>query len=203
MWFLPFGSPWYRCKWRDQTSRCQESTKNLRLHLSVTSPVLTGTPPTSTLGKWLDLAILYLMDSPQAESIAKILTSYKTWAIVGASQNSSRPSFRVLEFLAKSGYNVIPINPNYSEVDSLKCYPNLAAAAITAEIEVVDVFRRSDEAMGTTLEAVEIGAKAIWYQLGVINYEAAELAYASGLLVVIDRCPRIEIPKLKLNKEKI
>lgn len=143
------------------------------------------------------------MESLQAESIAKILTSFRNWAVVGASQNSSRPSFGVIEFLAKSGYKVFPINPNYSEVNSLKCYPTLAEAAMTTEIEVVDVFRRSDDVMGVTLEAIEIGAKAIWYQIGVINYRAAELAYRSGLLVVMDRCPKIEIPKLKLGEEQI
>ncbi|MCL5076589.1 MAG: CoA-binding protein [Actinobacteria bacterium] len=139
------------------------------------------------------------MESPQNETILEILTTFKNWAVVGASQNSSRPSSGVLEYLGQSGYSVIPINPNYSEVNSLKCYPSLTEAAKTVEIEVVDVFRRADDVMGITLEAIEIGAKAIWFQLGVINYEAVEVASASGLQVVMDRCPRIEIPKLKLD----
>jgi hypothetical protein len=139
------------------------------------------------------------VESPQNETILEILTTFKNWAVVGASQNSSRPSSGVLEYLGQSGYSVIPINPNYSEVNSLKCYPSLTEAAKTVEIEVVDVFRRADDVMGITLEAIEIGAKAIWFQLGVINYEAVEVASASGLQVVMDRCPRIEIPKLKLD----
>lgn len=139
------------------------------------------------------------MESPQNETILEILTTFKNWAVVGASQNISRPSFGVLEYLCQSGYSVIPINPNYSEVNSLKCYPSLTEAAKTVEIEVVDVFRRADDVMAITLEAIEIGAKAIWFQLGVLNYEAVEVASASGLQVVMDRCPRIEIPKLKLD----
>lgn len=143
------------------------------------------------------------MEASQTESIVTVLKSFKTWAIVGASQNHSRPSFGVLEFLAKSGYSMVPINPNYSEVNFIKCYPSLSEAAKTFEIEVVDVFRRADDVMGTTLEAIEIGAKAIWYQLGVINHHAAEVARASGLKVVIDRCPMIELQRLKPDQNII
>lgn len=130
------------------------------------------------------------------EVIKRVLRDYRCWAIVGASNNPLRPSNGVMKHLMELGYKTIPINPNESEVLSQPCYATLSAATTHHRIEVVDVFRRPNTVVPLAEEAVTIGAKAIWFQLGVINHEAAEIAEAGGLSVVMDSCPRIEIPRL-------
>lgn len=115
---------------------------------------------------------------------------------MGASNDEARPSNEIFRFLHDLGYNVIPINPNESQVLSKRCYPTLAEASLENDIEVVDVFRRPSEALEIARAAVDIGARAIWFQLGVTNFEAASLAAGAGLMVVMDTCPKIEIPKL-------
>ncbi len=130
--------------------------------------------------------------------IEYVLTNFRTWAIVGASNNPSRPSNDVMSFLHDLGYTVVPVNPNETSVLSKKCYPSLTAASTDWDIEVVDVFRRPSEVVEVAQEAISINARAIWFQLGVTNFEAASLAVEAGLMVVMDTCPKIEIPRLDI-----
>jgi uncharacterized protein len=128
----------------------------------------------------------------------RILRSHRSWAVVGCSSNPSRASFGVSRYLLSQGYQVVPVNPNEELVHGKAAYPDLRAvpADLRARIEVVDLFRRSDAVLPHVEEAIEIGAKAIWMQLGVWNQEAAELASHAGLLVVMNRCPAIDHPTM-------
>jgi uncharacterized protein len=141
--------------------------------------------------------------TPFAEQavVDRVLRDMHTWAVVGCSSNPMRPSHGVSRTLLRHGYEVIPVNPRETQVHGLTCYPDLAAAAEAARaagraIEVVDIFRRSEEAGIHVDEAIAIGAKAVWLQLDVIDQAAARRAEAAGLLVVMDRCPAIELPRL-------
>ena len=120
----------------------------------------------------------------------EILTDYRTVAVVGASPNPERPSHRVLKYLSEHGYKVIPVNPNVAEVMGIPCSPDLTA--IPVQVEVVDIFRSSDEVMSIVDEAIKVGARAIWMQEGIINEEAATKAREAGLLVVMDKCMKKE-----------
>jgi uncharacterized protein len=120
------------------------------------------------------------------ETIQRILDECRTIAVVGLSSDPSRPSHGVAGYMRRQGYKVIPVNPNETEVFGEKSYPNLAA--VQEKIDLVDVFRRSDEAGKAVDEAIAVGAKAVWLQEGVIDREAAQRAVDAGLLVVMDRC---------------
>ena len=126
--------------------------------------------------------------------IRRVLTDCKTWAVVGCSPDPSRDSHRIAALLRGRGYRVIPVNPAVDEVLGEKAYASVHD--IPGPVDVVDVFRRSDQAGRHVDEAIQIGAKAVWLQLGVIDVEAAERAKAAGLDVVMDRCPAIELPRL-------
>jgi predicted CoA-binding protein len=102
----------------------------------------------------------------------------------------------VANFLIHHGYEVIPVNPSVDEVLGQRCYPNLASIPEDAGVEVVDIFRRAEDAGGVVDEAIELGADGIWMQLGVIDRDAARRAEESGLEVVMDHCPAIELPRL-------
>jgi predicted CoA-binding protein len=130
----------------------------------------------------------------------RILKEYRTVAIVGASSDPERPSFRVLSYLSEHGYNVIPVNPHEREVLGMTCYPNLSS--IPEKVEVVDIFRRSEEVMPVVEEAIKIGAKVVWMQEGVINEEAAAKARDAGLLVVMDKCMRKQHISLMRRKKR-
>jgi predicted CoA-binding protein len=121
-----------------------------------------------------------------SETIERILDECKTIAVVGLSSSSGRASNGVASYMRRFGYKVIPVNPNETEVFGEKAYPKLADVPQT--IDLVDVFRRSDEAGKAVDEAIAIGAKAVWLQEGVIDREAAQRALDAGLLVVMDRC---------------
>ncbi|HEY8413373.1 MAG TPA: CoA-binding protein [Pyrinomonadaceae bacterium] len=121
-----------------------------------------------------------------AETISRILEECRTIAVVGLSSDTWRPSNSVSAYMRRSGYRVIPVNPNETEVFGEKAYPDLAS--VPEKIELVDVFRRSEEAGKAVDEAIRIGAKAVWLQEGVIDREAAQRALDAGLLVVMDRC---------------
>ena len=121
-----------------------------------------------------------------AETISRILEECRTIAVVGLSADPWRPSNSVSNYMRRSGYRVIPVNPNESEVFGEKAYPDLAS--VPDRIELVDVFRRSEEAGKAVDEAIAVGAKAVWLQEGVIDRAAAQRAVAAGLLVVMDRC---------------
>jgi predicted CoA-binding protein len=120
------------------------------------------------------------------ETIRRILDECKTIAVVGLSSDSWRPSHSVAKYKRRSGYRVIAVNPNETEVFGEKAYPDLAA--VPEKIELVDVFRRSEEAGKAVDEAIAIGAQAVWLQEGVIDRAAAQRALDAGLLVVMDRC---------------
>lgn len=127
--------------------------------------------------------------------IEGILNDVKTIAVVGASPKENRPSYIVMQTMIEAGFDVIPVNPNASgEILGQPVYPSLAA--ISKPIDMVDVFRRSDAVMGVVNDAIAANAKVIWTQLGVVDPEAAAVAEAAGLLVVMNKCPRIELARL-------
>jgi len=129
------------------------------------------------------------------DAIRHVLTEYRTWAVVGCSPDPFRDSHRIAALLKQRGLRVIPVNPNCDEVLGERAYASLHD--VPEPVEVVDVFRRSDAAGAHVDEAIAIGAKAVWLQLGVIDEAAAQRARDAGLHVVMDRCPAIELPKLR------
>jgi predicted CoA-binding protein len=116
---------------------------------------------------------------------------------VGASANPSRPSNGVVRYLIGAGFEVVPVNPREAIVEGRLCYPTLAEA-VTAEgpVDIVDVFRRSELCPAHATEAVAAGARCLWLQLGVVSAEAARIAHAGGVSVVMDRCTKIEHARL-------
>ena len=127
-------------------------------------------------------------------TLRRILKQTKTIAVVGLSANWWRPSYFAAKYLQEHGYRIVPVNPQYAEVLNEKCYPNLRA--IPFKVDVVDCFRKSEEIPALADDAIAIGAKVLWMQLGVINHAAAEKARAAGLEVVMDRCMKIEHGRL-------
>ncbi|WP_415895604.1 CoA-binding protein [Neptuniibacter sp. PT34_22] len=128
-----------------------------------------------------------------------VLESVRTIAVVGASNKPERASFRVMAFLKTCGYEVIPVNPAL-EGETLHGEQVVASLAdIDKTVDMVDVFRRSDQAGEVIDEAIEIGAKAVWLQLGVDSPDAQKRAEDAGLKVVVNRCPKIDIPDLSIN----
>ena len=127
------------------------------------------------------------------EYLKNILQSVKTIAMVGASPDKTKFSYGVLRVLHETGYDMIPVNPRpeITEIRNLKVYPNLAA--IDRPVDMVEVFRKPEDLYSVAEEAISIGAKVLWGQIGVINHEAARLAEEAGLKVVMDRCPKIEL----------
>ena len=124
------------------------------------------------------------------QNIPGILNSMKTIAIVGLSNKPRRISFQIGRYLIQAGYKIIPVNPNYDSVLGEKCYRSLSE--IPYSVDVVNIFRRADEAFSVVEEAVKINAKAIWMQSGIINEKAAILAFNEGLQVVMNRCIKVE-----------
>lgn len=124
----------------------------------------------------------------------EILNSSRVIAVVGLSPKSERPSYRVASYLKEQGYRIIPVNPGAQEILDEACYPDLSS--ISEPVDVVDIFRSSQEVPAIVEEAIKVGAKVVWMQLGVINEEAAARAIDAGLLVVMDRCMRKEHEKL-------
>jgi predicted CoA-binding protein len=134
---------------------------------------------------------------PSDADIRDILTSVKTIALVGWSPRPDRPSHRVAEFLKAKGYRVIPVNPGHAGETALG-ETVVATLAEAGPVDMVDIFRRSEEAGAVADEAVRIGAKVVWMQIGVVDEAAALRARNAGLRVVMNRCPAIEIPHLGL-----
>ena len=130
------------------------------------------------------------------EDIKALLEETRTIALVGASDRPDRPSYRVMQTLQRHGYRVIPVNPQITgeHVHGEFVFHDLHQ--LGDPIDLVDIFRRSDAAGEAVDEAIAIGAKAVWMQLGVVNEAAAARAEAAGLKVVMDRCPAIDLPRL-------
>jgi len=126
------------------------------------------------------------MTAQEAASITELLETAKTIAVVGLSSKSSRPSYGVARYLQSSGFRIIPVNPNESEVLGEKCYARLED--IPEKIDIVDIFRRSELVPEIVDAAIRIGARAVWMQEGVVNEESAEKARCAGLTVIMDLC---------------
>jgi predicted CoA-binding protein len=128
--------------------------------------------------------------------IRRILRESRTIAVVGLSPDSSRPSFGVARFLQAKGLTIIPVNPKYQEILDLKSYPSLMDIPDQIRIDVVEVFRKSEETPEIARQAVRIGAGCLWLQLGIENEEAARIAREGGLKFVQNRCMKIEYQRL-------
>ncbi|MGB2803298.1 MAG: CoA-binding protein [Candidatus Zixiibacteriota bacterium] len=124
--------------------------------------------------------------NPPDDEIRRILQTYRKVAVVGLSSNPGRASHGVARFLQGQGFKIIPVNPNETEILGEKAYPDLTS--IPEELEIVDIFRRSEHVPAIVDEAIKVGAKVIWMQEGVVNHDAAIKASESGLTVVMDRC---------------
>jgi predicted CoA-binding protein len=130
--------------------------------------------------------------------VRDVLRSARRIAVIGASNDPTRPSNGALRDLRSVGYDVVPVNPKGNPVDGLVCYPDLAAAvAATGPFDIVDVFRRADQCPGHAREAVETGAGCLWLQLGIASREAGRIALEGGLKVVMDRCTIIEYRRME------
>jgi predicted CoA-binding protein len=139
------------------------------------------------------LAHVALLDDA---AIAELLTTARRIAVVGASSNPARPSHGVFRTLVAAGYECIPVNPNETEIDGVPAVATLAEAAAAGRIDIVDVFRRPELTEPIARQAVAIGARALWLQLGVVNWESARIAAEGGLAVVMDRCTAIDLRRL-------
>ena len=128
--------------------------------------------------------------------IKALLDSARTIALVGASDRPDRPSYGVMATLQRHGYRVIPVNPQITGEHVHGEFVFRDLSQLGDPIDIVDIFRRSDAAGAVVDQAIAIGAKAVWMQLGVVDHAAAQRAEAAGLKVVMDRCPAIEIPRL-------
>lgn len=126
--------------------------------------------------------------------IRQLLLSTKTIAVVGLSDKRGRPSFGVAKYLASTGYEIIPVNPNIESWEGIPAFPTVAA--IGRKVDLVDVFRRPEFAMDAVKDAIDAGAGAVWTQLGVVNDEATQHAIDAGMPIVVDRCTAIEHRRL-------
>ncbi|MDH3327641.1 MAG: CoA-binding protein [Desulfobulbaceae bacterium] len=124
------------------------------------------------------------------EIIRSILSENTIIAVVGLSPKPTRPSHQVARYMQQAGYRIIPVNPGQSEILGQQCYPDLTA--IAHKVDIVNIFRRSDQVEPVVRDAIAIGAKVIWMQQGIINEQAAQLAEANGLIVIMNRCISID-----------
>jgi predicted CoA-binding protein len=127
--------------------------------------------------------------------LRSVLQQARTIAVVGLSADSSKPSYLVSKYMQEHGYRIIPVNPKYQQILGEKCYPNLRS--IPEPVDMVDVFRKSSDTVHVAEDAVAIGAKTLWLQIGVINDEARRIAESNGVIVVMDRCVKIEHASLQ------
>jgi uncharacterized protein len=128
--------------------------------------------------------------------LRRILGSCRTIAVVGLSPQWHRPSFFAAKYMKEHGYRIVPVNPTATEILGERCYPSVTAAAKEHQIDMVDCFRRTEDILPIAEEAIAIGAKCLWQQIGVVNEEAAAKARAAGLDTVMDRCVKIEHARL-------
>ena len=137
-----------------------------------------------------------MADATDIPTLRRILHDNRRIAVVGISAEWHRPSFFVGKYLLEYGYTMIPVNPKYREVLGQICYPDLTAARAAGAIDMVDCFRKADDVGPLAEQAIAIGAKTLWMQLGVVNQAAAQRASEAGLEVVMDRCVKIEHGRL-------
>jgi predicted CoA-binding protein len=135
-----------------------------------------------------------VFQNPSDAAIRNILAASRRIAVVGCSPDSQRDSHRIARLLLDKGHTVIPVNPTARTILGQRCYPSLRD--VPGSVEMVDVFRRPEAAGAVVDEAIAIGARIVWLQLGVIDEAAAARAHAAGLTVVMDRCPAIEYRRL-------
>ena len=135
-----------------------------------------------------------MFHNPPDDVIREILSQPRRIAVVGCSPDPSRDSHRIARLLLENGHTVVPVNPSATTILGQHCYPTLRA--IPDPVEMVDIFRRADQAGAVVDEAIAVGARIVWLQLGVIDAAAAARAQAAGLTVVMDRCPAIEYQRL-------
>lgn len=128
------------------------------------------------------------------KTLRRILNDYKTIAVVGLSDKWHRPSYFAAKYLQEHGYRIIPVNPGHKEILGEKCYASLLD--IPEKVDVVDIFRKAEDVPPIVEDAIKIGAKVVWMQLGIINEEAAKRAREAGLDVVMNRCMKIEHGRL-------
>ena len=133
-------------------------------------------------------------DGNSIDDLRRILQHNRRIAVVGLSANWYRPSYFAAKYLLDHGYDVVPVNPVYEQVFERSCYPSLAE--VPGSVDVVDIFRRPEEVPELVEQAIAIGARVVWMQLGVVHEQAAERARAAGLEVVMDRCMKIEYARL-------
>ncbi|GIX09116.1 CoA-binding protein [Elioraea sp.] len=138
-------------------------------------------------------------DGLSDDDIRRLLTAAKRIALVGASARPERPSHGVMRTLLAHGYAVVPVNPNLAGQELMGQRVVARLAGIEGPVDLVDIFRRSSEAGRVVDEAIAIGAKAVWLQLGVIDAAACDRARAAGLMAVMDRCPAIELRRLGIR----
>jgi predicted CoA-binding protein len=124
------------------------------------------------------------------KQIKSLLEDSETIAVVGISNKSNRPSYGVTQYMINAGYEIYPVNPKLDSVFDIPCFPNLIS--IEKNIDIVNIFRRSEHVQPIIEEAIRIKAKAVWMQLGVVNQQAARLAEEAGLYVIMNRCIKIE-----------
>ncbi len=134
--------------------------------------------------------------SDDSQSLRQILKQAKIIAVVGLSADWYRPSFFAAKYMMEHGYTIVPVNPRHTEILGQRCYPTLIEAAKDHAIDIVDCFRRSEDVLPICDEAIAIGAKVLWQQLGVMNLQAGKKAEAAGLKSVINRCVKIEHARL-------
>lgn len=137
-------------------------------------------------------------ENPPRERMKEILQEATNIAIVGLSDKPDRTSYMVSEAMQLRGYRIIPVNPNADQILGETCYPSLSD--IPEKVHIVNVFRRSELVVPVAEEAVKIGAKVFWLQLGIMNDEAAEIASGAGLEVIMDRCIKVEDAVLRPNR---
>jgi predicted CoA-binding protein len=130
------------------------------------------------------------------EALMNILTQNHVIAVVGMSPKPERASHRVALYLRDHGYRIIPVNPGFNEILGETCYPDLESIPETEKVDIVDVFRKPDDTPPVAESAVRIGARVLWLQLGIVNEVAASIAESGGLVVVQDRCMKIEHERL-------
>jgi len=135
---------------------------------------------------------LTIMDD--VATVRRVLRKARTLAVVGLSADWYRPSYFVAKYMQDHGYRIIPVNPKYPEILGEKCYPNLQS--IPEPVDLVDVFRKPADCVPIAQAAVDIGARVLWLQIGVINEEARQIAERAGLTVIMDRCVKIEYARL-------